>query len=779
MYEGVNMKKLLILTLAMILIVGVAQAQDRLDAYFHLGTADLSDLAVGVDKWIDLEVYFMGETPDVQGADLCLPIGINNCYVDMYGPEEAMVLYYPLNAWDTPTWGGFNEDWMTDGNGCTWDSYSFVGFADNVPPYGNNPFLESDVFILVASYNMHTVNRPELLDSTICDAVGVGDDPVQHPPNMGDPEGGAGYDVIIEAACFWFSPNQPPVIEEFTLPTDCTYEDFEVCFDIFDPDSDPLDVTSTAGTVVLTGSTPEGDGMWYHYCLDFDMEDFCGTCFNGEVEVMATDNNNDPVYWNAGSITIIGAITASMDPALYIWPGMEEWMPVYLDVCGPCFCLGGFVFSIEYDPSVLVVTDVMRGAALMGGEYWNVTYNVDGPGTIRVTFINDLNNQTPVDDICREMVFDEETQEWVEVNPFDGPLFEMLFLLSGEFEYPVNFCTPICFMFDAEGEDHYDYNNVSDEGGYHIWMNDGCGDAPDSSEYGTLELDMVCGNIKVMNEHNVEIGDVNLNGYAFDVGDAVLLANHLIDPVAFPFTLRQMIASDVNDDGLYATIADLIYMINVINNVGVGGKIAPLDVIATVAMPVDTYGDVNVTVSSDLSVGGALVAINHTGVELGAPTAEGLTIDYRDNGDVMTVLVYNEDVHNPLTSGTNVLFTLPVLTEGSINFGDVSISDNRGALLDARTAYDAPIPTEFSVAQNFPNPFNAKTSLSFGLPEASEVAIYIYNVAGQLVESMDLGRVDAGAQSVLWDASDVASGIYFYKVVAGDNNETMKMTLLK
>jgi hypothetical protein len=354
----------------------------------------------------------------------------------------------------------------------------------------------------------------------------------------------------------------------------------------------------------------------------------------------------------------------------------------------------------------------------------------------------------------------------------------MKFLLSADYVYPADFCIDICFMFDLPGQNHFDYNNVSDAGGYHIWMNDGCDDAPDSTQYGTLLLDMVCGNVKVLDEHNIRYGDINLNGAPFDVGDVVLLANHLIDPLGFPFTLRQMMASDVNHDGIRASIGDLIVMINTLNGQTDGGKVAPLDVIASVAMPVDAYGDVDVTITSDLSVGGALVSINHTGVELGVPTADGMNIDYRDNGDVMTVLVYNDEAVS-FAPGANVLFTVPVLSEGTINFGDVSISDNRGALLDARTAYDAPIPTEFSVAQNFPNPFNAKTSLSFGLPVASEVTVNIYNVAGQLVESMDLGIRLAGNHSIVWDASDVASGIYFYKVNTDSNSKTMKMTLLK
>jgi hypothetical protein len=84
----------------------------------------------------------------------------------------------------------------------------------------------------------------------------------------------------------------------------------------------------------------------------------------------------------------------------------------------------------------------------------------------------------------------------------------------------------------------------------------------------------------------------------------------------------------------------------------------------------------------------------------------------------------------------------------------------------------------FSVAQNFPNPFNAKTLINFSLPKAGDVSISIYNVTGQLVETLG-GHFGAGEQSVIWDAFRVASGIYFYKVQAGEHSQTLKMTLLK
>lgn len=761
------MKKLLVLTFVLLFAAGAA-AQDRADMLLFIGTPDGSDLAVGIDKWVDVNIWYQVGEAGVQGADLGYPLGINNCYVDAFD-TLGFATHYPLSLWDVTFFANPNEDFYTDGDGCTWDSYTFQGFAETGPPY-NSPFMDSETPVLCLTFNVHTLNRPEVLDSTICSPVGPGEDPIFGLANCGDPEGGAGYDVIETFACWWFSPNQPPIIELLYEPEDfCTYVDFQLLFDVVDPDPDDvIEVTSSIGTPVLLSSEPEGDGWRHHYALDFDMEEACGQCLSADIVITANDGNNDAVVEDAaGSVTLLGLMTASMDPAVYIWPGMEEWMPVYLDVCGECFCLGGFVFTIEYDASVFEATDVMRGAALVGGEYWNVNYGVDGPGTIRVTFINDLNNQIPVQPICGLL---------------EEPIFWVKFLADPSLDcsdFEDGFCSPVCFMFDADGEDHYDYNNVSDEGGYHVWFNDGCDDAPDSVQYGTLELDFECGNLKIECDHSVFRGDINWNGSPYEVGDAVLLANHLIDPVAYPFNLRQMFASDVNDDGIQASIADLIFLINVINGYQDPlGKVAPLDMIATVAIPAEAYGDMNVRITSEAAIGGAVVEINHTGVELGVPVVEGMDIQYSDNGDVMTVLVYNMEAVS-FAPGSNILFTVPVQSEGAVSLGDVSVSDNRGALLDARGEITAPIPTEFSVNQNFPNPFNAKTSISFGLPTDSDVTVNIYNVAGQLVESFDLGYVQAGVHSIVWDASDVASGVYFYKVAAGAYNETMKMTLLK
>ena len=88
------------------------------------------------------------------------------------------------------------------------------------------------------------------------------------------------------------------------------------------------------------------------------------------------------------------------------------------------------------------------------------------------------------------------------------------------------------------------------------------------------------------------------------------------------------------------------------------------------------------------------------------------------------------------------------------------------------------IPTAFSVSQNYPNPFNAKTNIAFTIENESDVAIGIYNLTGQKVADLS-GHFGAGENVVSWDASDVASGVYFYRLSVDDKSQTRKMVLLK
>lgn len=89
------------------------------------------------------------------------------------------------------------------------------------------------------------------------------------------------------------------------------------------------------------------------------------------------------------------------------------------------------------------------------------------------------------------------------------------------------------------------------------------------------------------------------------------------------------------------------------------------------------------------------------------------------------------------------------------------------------------IPTEFSLSQNYPNPFNPTTSIRFGLPKESNVTLRIFNILGEEVASLVNGNMVAGFHTINFDASRLASGMYIYRIDAGNFTQVKKMILMK
>ncbi|MDX1430365.1 MAG: T9SS type A sorting domain-containing protein [Rhodothermales bacterium] len=92
---------------------------------------------------------------------------------------------------------------------------------------------------------------------------------------------------------------------------------------------------------------------------------------------------------------------------------------------------------------------------------------------------------------------------------------------------------------------------------------------------------------------------------------------------------------------------------------------------------------------------------------------------------------------------------------------------------------DSTIPTEFALGQNYPNPFNPSTTISFSLPTAEDVKLRVFNVLGAHVETLVAGPRTAGRYEVAWDASRLASGIYFYRLEAGGYSASKSLVVLK
>lgn len=89
------------------------------------------------------------------------------------------------------------------------------------------------------------------------------------------------------------------------------------------------------------------------------------------------------------------------------------------------------------------------------------------------------------------------------------------------------------------------------------------------------------------------------------------------------------------------------------------------------------------------------------------------------------------------------------------------------------------LPTEYSLSQNYPNPFNPSTNIEFTLPKISKVVLKIYNVLGQEVATLVNQELSAGKYNYEFNASNLSSGMYIYRLQTGNNVFIKKMTLLK
>jgi hypothetical protein len=120
-----------------------------------------------------------------------------------------------------------------------------------------------------------------------------------------------------------------------------------------------------------------------------------------------------------------------------------------------------------------------------------------------------------------------------------------------------------------------------------------------------------------------------------------------------------------------------------------------------------------------------------------------------------SIIIHNNSVLDPVTIPVTV-----TIVEG--------VSDKEQA-----------VPMQFALHQNYPNPFNPSTEIRFDLPQTAPVTLAIYNLLGQKVATVLDQRMEAGSHQVLFDASGLASGVYFYRINAGQFTDMKKMVLIK
>ncbi|MFQ5607749.1 MAG: T9SS type A sorting domain-containing protein, partial [Candidatus Zixiibacteriota bacterium] len=144
--------------------------------------------------------------------------------------------------------------------------------------------------------------------------------------------------------------------------------------------------------------------------------------------------------------------------------------------------------------------------------------------------------------------------------------------------------------------------------------------------------------------------------------------------------------------------------------------------------------------------------------------------------------LHNGVVGMKYTPDTHIAYTLfisPFETEPAqaAEFFRVLFGDIQTDITDERP--EALLPKTFALAQNYPNPFNPSTTINFSLPKKAQVSLAIYNILGRRVATLVDEEVPAGEHSVTWNASNFATGIYFYQLKSGETKISKKALLLK
>jgi len=131
----------------------------------------------------------------------------------------------------------------------------------------------------------------------------------------------------------------------------------------------------------------------------------------------------------------------------------------------------------------------------------------------------------------------------------------------------------------------------------------------------------------------------------------------------------------------------------------------------------------------------------------------------------------------PLTTSEETGFI--ILTHNTAGSPDTVSVSGEGIIMNAIDIVQEWIPKAYSLSQNFPNPFNPTTNIEFSIPRSEFVSLKIYSLLGQDVATLVSAKMNAGSYNYSWDAGTLSSGVYMYKLNAGNFSQTRKMILLR
>jgi hypothetical protein len=296
------------------------------------------------------------------------------------------------------------------------------------------------------------------------------------------------------------------------------------------------------------------------------------------------------------------------------------------------------------------------------------------------------------------------------------------------------------------------------------------------------------GGVKIIHKDSIDLrGDINLNGVAYEIADAVVFSNYFVYGLGvFEVNVQgQIAATDINADGVTLTVADLVLLIRIIiGDADPIPKVSPYTEEAIVSTTRSGQG-IQVAASTPGEIGAALFVFDlEQGTSIGEPqlseAAADMDVLYAVKDGELRVLVWNMGTER-VAAGHSGLMEIPV-DGGALRLTSTEIVDYQGVQYECLLK-GSELPGDFRLSQNYPNPFNPRTTILFSLPEPSDWTLKVFNITGKLVREF-AGSSAAGTEAVTWEGLDqkgrpVASGVYFYRLEAGQFSDTKKMVLLK
>ena len=186
--------------------------------------------------------------------------------------------------------------------------------------------------------------------------------------------------------------------------------------------------------------------------------------------------------------------------------------------------------------------------------------------------------------------------------------------------------------------------------------------------------------------------------------------------------------------------------------------------------------------STTATLNGTVIANNAStsvSFEYGRDTSYGRTVDANPN---VVSGSTNTEVNSTLTgllSGTTYHYRVVAANSvGTTNGTDETFATSTIDNIDREQDIFS-VPTEYSLSQNYPNPFNPSAVIEFALPKPEYVELKVYNILGNELGTLVSQKLNQGIHTCTFDGKNLAGGVYYYRLVAGDFREVKKMILIK